>query len=149
MNKKNIAIAISISIVILYIIATVLGFFSMGVLSVYTDKKEYEVGEKITINIKNSGITLLAGVPKWEIYKINDHNETLVFWNEIKGPEYIWPQGYFGLPHHTIWDPSKIYTHTGLEDVGPQKEGTYRVVAMVRTGGGFNTSSSTIITING
>lgn len=147
MNRKNIAIAIIISIVILYIIATVLGSMGMGVLSVYTDKKEYEVGEKITVYSKNNGITLLAGCPKWEIYKINDDNETLVYMNAIKGPQYKWPQEYFGINKVSIvWVPSKIYTHGygGLE-VEPQKEGTYRIVAMVR--GGFNTSSSTIITI--
>lgn len=143
-EKKN---NIILLLFFIYVFATILGSMSMGIISVHTDKKEYNLGEKITITSRNSGITLLCGVPYWYVYKINDSSETLVYWNEVKGPQCRWSQGYFGVEGMPlVWDPSKIYTYTSL-NVGPQNEGTYRVVAMVRTGGGFNTSDSTIITV--
>lgn len=142
-KKHNIIIVLFL----IYVFATILGSLSMGVISVHTDKKEYNPDEKITISSKNSGITLLCGVPYWYVYNINDRNETLVYWNEVKGPQCRWPQGYFGVEGiPVVWNPSEVYTYTGL-NVGPQKEGKYKVVVMVRTGGGFNTSDSTIITV--
>jgi hypothetical protein len=99
------------------------------------------------IGSKNSGITLLCGVPYWYVYKINGITETLVYWNEVKGPQCKWPQGYFGVEGiPVVWDPSAGLNYGNL-DVGPQKEGKYEVVVMVRTGGGFNSSESTIITV--
>lgn len=148
MNKKIVVSTVIIFIIVLYSITILLGLRGLGVISVYTDKNEYNLGEKITISSKNSGITLLCGVPYWYVYKINDSNETLVYWNEVKGPQCRWPHGYFGVEGiPVIWTPSEIYTYTGL-NVGPQKEGTYKIVTMVRMGGGgFNTSASKIITI--
>ena len=131
----------------IYVVATILGSLSMGVISVHTDKKEYNLGERVTISSRNSGITLLCGVPYWYVYKINDGNETLVYLNEVKGPQCKWPQGYFGVEGiPVVWNPSEVYAYTGL-NVGLQKEGKYKVVAAVRTGGGFNTSDDTIITV--
>ncbi len=142
-KKHNIIIVLFF----IYVFATILGSLSMGVISVHTDKKEYNPDEKITISSKNSGITLLCGVPYWYVYNINDSSETLVYWNEVKGPQCRWPQGYFGVDGiPVIWNPSEVYTYTGL-NVGPQKGGKYKVVVMVRTGGGFNTSDSTIIIV--
>jgi hypothetical protein len=131
MNKKNAVAAIIILIVVLYSITIILGLIGMGILSVYTDKNEYGIGEKITISTKNSGIALLCGIPEWKIYKIN--NETPVYWNEIKGPQCKWPQGYFGVETRPlVWEP--------------QKEGTYKIVATIY-GVRINTSDSVIITI--
>lgn len=148
MNTKKVAVSIIILIVILYSIAILSGLMGLGIISVHTDKDEYKPGEKITISSKNSGITLLCGVPYWYVYNINGSNETLVYWNEVKGPQCRWQQGYFGVEGiPVIWNPSEIYSYTGL-NVGPQKEGTYKIVTMVRVGGGgFNTSASKIITI--
>lgn len=145
MNKKSIAIVILVLIVILYAVATILGIMGLGTISVYTDKKEYKPGEKITIYTKNTGLTLLVGVPKWEIYKVDDNNETLVFLNGIRGPQYVWPQGYFGIDKiSSIWDPSTNY-YSVLNNVGPQKEGTYKIVAKILDG--FTTSDSTTVII--
>ncbi len=131
----------------IYVIATILGSMSIGIISVHTDKKEYTPGEKVTISSRNSGITFLCGVPYWYVYKINGNNETLVYWNEVKGPQCEWPLGYFGVEEiPVVWNPSEVYSYTGL-DVGPQKEGKYKVVVMVRTGGEFNSSDSMIITV--
>ncbi len=119
----------------------------MGIITVLTDKKEYNAGEKVIISSRNSGITILCGAPYWYVYKINGSNETLVYWNEVKGPQCEWPLGYFGVEGMpVVWNPSEVYTYTGL-DVRPQKEGKYKIVVAVRTGGGFNSSDSTIITV--
>lgn len=147
MNKKTVSTSIIILIIILYSFATLLGIMGLGIISVHTDKDEYNLSENITIYSKNSGITLLCGVPYWYVYKTNDNNETLVYWNEVKGPQCKWPQGYFGVEGiPVVWNPSEVYTYTGL-NVGPQKEGKYKIVVMVRAGGGFNTSASKIITL--
>lgn len=145
MNKKSIAIVILVLIVILYAVATILGTMGLGTISVYTDKKEYKPGEKITISSKNSGITLLCGVPYWYVY--ND-NGTLVYFAEVRGPQCRWQQGYFGVEGvPLVWNPSSNYYST-LNNIEPQKEGTYKIVAMVRMGGGgFNISANKIITI--
>ena len=145
MNKKRIATAIIVLIVILYAVATILGSMGLGTIKVFTDKKEYKPGENITIYTQNTGLTLLVGVPKWEIYKINDNNETLVFLNGIRGPQYVWPQGYFGIDKiSSVWNPSTNY-YSVINNVGPQKEGTYKIIAKILDG--FTTSDSTVITI--
>ncbi|VVB89797.1 Uncharacterised protein [uncultured archaeon] len=144
-KKKYIIIII---LFFIYVVATILGSLSMGVISVHTDKKEYSLGEKVTVSSRNSGITLLCGVPYWNVYKINDSNETLVYGNEVRGPQCRWPGGYFGVEGMpVVWNPSEVYAYTDLK-VGPQKEGKYKIVVAVRTGGsGFNTSDSMIITV--
>jgi len=133
MNKKILVIAIIILIIISYSIVIILGMFSLGVISVHTDKKEYKPGENIIITYKNSGITVLCGVPYWYVYKIDNNSEIRVHWNELKGPQCKWPGEYFGVE--------------GLPDIYSGPQGTYKIIGMVRVGGGFNTSGSKIITI--
>lgn len=133
MNKKKAAATIIVLIVVLYSIAILLGLIGLGVISVHIDKKEYKPGENIIITYKNSGITVLCGVPYWYVYKIDNNSEKRVHLNRIKGPQCKWPGEYFGVE--------------GLTDVYSGPQGTYKIVGMVRVGGGFNTSASKIITI--
>lgn len=144
MNKTAVSIIILI-LLALYFIATFLGLFGLGAISVYTDKNEYKLGEKITLYAKNNGITVLCGTPYWYIYKINGTNETLVFSTPLKCSQCIWPKGYVGVAGLPLWDPSKEGYIYGGPSVEPPKEGRYKIVAMVQ--GNFNPSASKIITI--
>ncbi len=151
MNKKAVLIIVLI-ILASYFVATFLGLFGLGDISVYTDKDEYKLGEKITLDSINEGITVLCGTPYWYIYKINGSNETLVFSTPLKCSHCSWPkESVFGV--NNDWDPSKpgfiyggpyvdIYSGPYVE---PPREGRYRIVAMVQ--GNFNPSASKIITV--
>jgi hypothetical protein len=129
MNKKSISIIVLI-LLALYFIATFLGlFFGLGAISVYTDKNEYNLSEKVTIYSKNSGIAVLCGTPHLYINEINGTNETLIYSDSLKCSQCIWPKGY--VVQGYVWNPPK--------------EGKYKIVAKVEAYSGASASKIIII----
>ncbi len=89
MKKKYIYGIIILSLLFIYIYFTISGLNGYGIIKVHTEKTEFSVGEDVKVYTKNIGLTPLGGSPNWEVYKINDKNETLSFfsWDDIPGKD--------------------------------------------------------------
>lgn len=121
MEKKYIYTIIML-LLFIYIYFAIAGLNGYGIIKVYTDNTEFHVEENVVIYIQNVGITPLSGDPNWQVYRINDKNETLVTRTKLKCCQTVLPLGYFGTEigaKHKAW----VWK--------PQSTGIYKIVGSI------------------
>lgn len=120
--KNYITYTVIALLLIIYAYFTILGLNGYGIIKVYTDNTEFHVEESVVIYIQNGGITPLSGDPNWQVYRIDDKNETLAARTKLKCCQTVLPLGYFGTEigaKHKAW----VWK--------PQSTGIYKIVGSI------------------